>query len=195
MRWRTGVSSATASKVVAVAERASEFPHCVATMQRGELSLDQMVPIVKYAPGWCDQQMSGLAPRLSVAQVAKTAREYPWDYDLSPSAVAESDGSSVEDDVVMEAADSPTKAPVDVAWFGWDDNGRFRLHADLGADSGSIIDRRSLKPETSSSTLVHPMSTRSTRSSNSPNVRSTASSHPNDAVVTASTSTRTMRVT
>jgi hypothetical protein len=46
-------------------------------MQRGELSLDQMAPVVKHAPGWCDAQMSGLAPRLSVAHVAKTTREYP----------------------------------------------------------------------------------------------------------------------
>ena len=35
----------------------------------GELSLDQMAPVAKHAPAWCDEQMSGLAPRLSVAQV------------------------------------------------------------------------------------------------------------------------------
>ena len=79
VRWKAGVSQATASKVVDVAKRAVEFPNCVETMERGELSLDQMAPIVKYAPGWCDVQMSGLAPRLSVKQISKTAREYPWD--------------------------------------------------------------------------------------------------------------------
>ncbi|MGB3736693.1 MAG: DUF222 domain-containing protein, partial [Ilumatobacter sp.] len=63
IRWKAGVSQATANKVVAVAKRAGEFPHCVETMERGELSLDQMAPVVKHAPAWCDEQMSGLAPR------------------------------------------------------------------------------------------------------------------------------------
>ncbi|MGB3736773.1 MAG: DUF222 domain-containing protein, partial [Ilumatobacter sp.] len=50
IRWKAGVSQATANNVVAVAKRAGEFPHCVATMQRGELSLDQMAPVAKHAP-------------------------------------------------------------------------------------------------------------------------------------------------
>lgn len=77
--WRTGVARATAAKVVDVARRVGEFPACVAVMGRGELSLDQMVPIVRYAPGWADAQMSGLATRLTVRQISKIAREYPWD--------------------------------------------------------------------------------------------------------------------
>ncbi len=143
IRWKAGVSHGTATKIVAVAKRASEFPHCVATMQRGELSLDQMAPVVRHAPSWCDQQMSGLAPRLSVAQVAKTAREYPWDYDLSPAGQAAK--AAAEADVAVGGADAEPKAtptpcvPEDEAWYGWDDNGRFRLHANLGADTGSII--------------------------------------------------------
>jgi hypothetical protein len=142
IRWRTGVSQTTATKVVAVAERAAEFPHCVTTMQRGELSLDQMAPVAKHAPAWCDEQMSGLAPRLSVSQVAKTARDYPWDYDLSP---AGQTNAGVEVEVSDQSVDenaskqSPT-TPADEAWYGWDDNGRFRLHANLGADTGNIVE-------------------------------------------------------
>ena len=150
VRWRTGVSQATATKIVAVATRASEFPYCVATMQRGELSLDQMTPVAKHAPGWCDEQMAGLAPRLTVAQVAKTAREYPWDYDLSPTAQAaraadEADATSAETAASSNDDNEPkpvptATAPADEAWYGWDDNGRFRLHANLGTDTGSIIE-------------------------------------------------------
>ena len=141
IRWRTGVSPATATKIVDVAKRAAEFPHCIATMQRGELSLDQMAPVAKHAPAWCDEQMSGLAPRLTVSQVAKTAREYPWDYDLSPAgqaAKAEAEADEVADDSNV-GAPTPT-APADEAWYGWDDNGRFRLHANLGHDTGSIVE-------------------------------------------------------
>ncbi len=143
VRLQTGVSQATAAKVVAVAKRAGEFPHCIATMQRGELSLDQMTPVVKHAPSWCDKQMSGLATRLSVAQVAKTAREYPWDYDLSPTgqaAVAAEAGPASDDAGDSTIAPAPPTVPADEAWYRWDDNGRFHLHANLGHDSGSIIE-------------------------------------------------------
>ena len=81
VRWRTGVAPATASKLVDVARRASEFPRCVESLQRGELSLDQIAPITRHAPAWCDAQMAGLAPRCTVAQISKIAREYPWDLD------------------------------------------------------------------------------------------------------------------
>ena len=142
IRWRTGVSQATATKVVTVAKRAAEFPHCVTTMQRGELSLDQLVPVAKHAPSWCDEQMAGLAPRLSVAQVSKTAREYPWDYDLSPTDETAEPSRAAP---VSEATDSvaprtPATAP-DEAWFGWDDHGRFRVSANLGTASGSVVEQ------------------------------------------------------
>jgi len=90
--------------------------------------------------------MSGLAPRLSVAQVTKTAREYPWDYDLSPAGQAARAAAETETDEVLEADDAeprtvPTPpAPADVAWYGWDDNGRFRMFANLGADTGTIVE-------------------------------------------------------
>lgn len=157
VRWRTGVSHSTAAKVVDVARRAAEFPRCIAVMQRGELSLDQMAPVVKHAPAWCDEQMSGLAPRLSVSQISKVAREYPWDVDLSPAGEAAEDDNESEaacvdetgvalaadgaDDGLVEAAPAPT-APVqaDEAWYGWGDDGRFRLSANLAADTGSIVE-------------------------------------------------------
>ena len=141
VRWRTGVSQATATKIVAVAKRAAEFPHCIDAMQRGELSLDQIAPVAKHAPGWCDQQMAGLAPRLTVAQITKTARQYPWNYDLSPTAQgAEAKADVTEEGLDDNPNDKSAPAPADEAWYGWDDNGRFRLQANLGHDTGSIIE-------------------------------------------------------
>ncbi|MGB3734570.1 MAG: HNH endonuclease signature motif containing protein, partial [Ilumatobacter sp.] len=52
---------------------------------------------------------------------------------------AEAAVESSDDDVEAKSAPTAT-APVDEAWFGWDDNGRFRLHANLGHDTGSIIE-------------------------------------------------------
>ena len=79
LSWRAGVSRSTASKVVDIARRADEFPDCVATLCRGELSLDQVAPVVRHAPGWADTQMAGLATRLTVPQISKVARTYVWE--------------------------------------------------------------------------------------------------------------------
>ena len=77
VRWRTGVAPATASKIVDVARRADEFAACLSALQRGELSLDQIAPITRHAPGWCDAQMAGLAPRCTVAQISKICSGVP----------------------------------------------------------------------------------------------------------------------
>ena len=141
LRWRTGIAPATATKIVDVARRASEFPACVEALGRGELSLDQLAPIARHAPGWCDVQMAGLAPRCTVAQISKIARDYPWDLTIDntttePDDTAES-GRTAESGVAEQRSDL---APADEAWFGWDDHGRFRLGVNVGADTGAIIE-------------------------------------------------------
>lgn len=154
IRWRTGVAPATASKVVDVARRAAEFPDCMATFDRGELSLDQLAPIMRHAPGWSDAQISGLAPRCTVAQISKIARQYPWDTDTCVANDGSDSGDDCENDGNNDAGsadvqdDDGTSAerpdnlvqPPDEAWFGWDDHGRFRLSLNVGADSGMLIE-------------------------------------------------------
>lgn len=154
--WRTGVTRATASKIVDIARHAEEFPRCIATMRRGELSLDQLAPIVRHAPGWCDTQMSGLAPRLTVAQISKVAREYTWDTitGVAGEDVGDGDGrdehgtpggTAVDSDHASAAstthdATKSREEPPDTAWYAWDDHGRFRMHLDVGADSGILLE-------------------------------------------------------
>lgn len=161
--WRTGVSPSTATKVVNVARRIHDFPHCVAMMERGELSLDQMAPIVRHVPGWADRQMSGLATRLTTTQISEVARDYPWaanewgrpieSTDTGTGAGTECDdalsndaGSAVDDagstvDTIGPTSEAPIASePSDDAWFGWDDHGRFRLQLNVGADSGMILE-------------------------------------------------------
>ena len=152
--WRTGVSRATASKIVDIARRVDELPNCVATMQRGELSLDQMAPIARHTPDWADAQMSGLATRLTVTQISKVARQYPWaagDTGVPSDQGGEFDNSESADtldessDIGSESSSGSTTAnvatePDDMAWYGWDDHGRFRLHLDVGADTGAMLE-------------------------------------------------------
>jgi hypothetical protein len=49
------------------------------------------------------------------------------------------DADAAGDGSVDETTLNPT-APTDEAWYGWDNNGRFRLHANLGADTGGIVE-------------------------------------------------------
>ena len=149
LQWRTGIAPATASKIVDVARRSAEFPACVEALGRGELSLDQLAPITRHAPGWCDAQMAGLAPRCTVAQISKIARDYPWDLTVDDSTAEPDDtaehGSEAtdersSDDGSADASLQPDLAPADEAWFGWDDHGRFRLGLNVGADTGAIIE-------------------------------------------------------
>ena len=145
LRWRTGVAPATASKVVDVARRAADFPACVAALQRGELSLDQIAPITRHAPAWCDAQMAGLAPRCTVAQIAKIAREYPWDLDRTAGDAAvdepmEDDGNLEDDDGATPTPTAAVVRTVDEAWFGWGDDGRFRMHVNVGGDTGTLLE-------------------------------------------------------
>ena len=146
VRWRTGVSPATASKIVDIARRADEFPECLTALQRGELSLDQIAPIIRHAPGWCDTQMAGLAPRCTVAQISKIAREYPWDLDRGNAARVHTgadpagDGDGVDTDDTSSPSTADTPQPADEGWFGWDDHGHFRLSVNVGADIGGVIE-------------------------------------------------------
>ena len=76
LAWRTGVSPARARQIATIARRADEFPTCVAAMQSGELSLDQVAAIAGRAPGWTDTQICGLAKNLTVSQLRRVVTQY-----------------------------------------------------------------------------------------------------------------------
>ncbi len=81
LAWRTGVSPTTARHIVTIAERVGEFPECVSTFRRGELSLEQMGAIAKRAPSWTDAQMAGLGTRSTVRQIQRLLATYPFPAD------------------------------------------------------------------------------------------------------------------
>ncbi len=55
LAWRAGVSPTTASNLVEAAKRADEIPIAIDKVRRGEMSLDQLMPIVRKVPGWADE--------------------------------------------------------------------------------------------------------------------------------------------
>ena len=78
LAWRCGVSAATARSVADAAARVTELPESIELVRRGELSLDQLMPIVRTVPAWGDAQVASLAPRLTVAQLQRVCRYTSW---------------------------------------------------------------------------------------------------------------------
>lgn len=167
LAWRTGVSPAVASNLVAVAERADDFPVAISTVRRGEMSLDQLLPIIRHVPAWADAQMTSLAHKLTVSQVRRLVRETDWAWTPGPAAneagtlnnttegrAHRQTASLLGDDEPTDRADTresgnpecdePTDDRADEpdlnrVNYGFGDNGRWYLHADLDADLGAQI--------------------------------------------------------
>ena len=160
LAWRCGVSASTARGVVEAAERANELPESVELVRRGELSLDQLMPIVRKVPAWGDAQLASLAPRLTVAQVQRVCRDTAWDWtpDGADTAVDRQVGdageTSSDQAETADSALSDSLAGADVAQAlqdvqddenrvscGFGADGRWWLHADLDADLGAQVER------------------------------------------------------
>ncbi len=161
LAWRTGISPATARRVVAVARRVDELPDCVALLRRGELSLDQLGAIVRHAPGWADTRTAELAPMLTVSQLTRLVSSYDW---TACEQLAELEGqplvdqpagdppesaAAAEANVEPETAETTTattdqstaeSTPEDRMWFGVGDDGRWRMFVDTTHDVGLILE-------------------------------------------------------
>lgn len=123
LAWKTGLSPQRARAIVAVAERADELPACIAALRRGELSIDQVVAIVRRAPSWIDSEILELGRMLGVTQLQRTLAKYPFPDAQPPAAAPSSEsggasGSDTEwvepDTAIVDTADGQTaEVPVD----------------------------------------------------------------------------------
>jgi hypothetical protein len=156
LAWRTAISLDRAKQVVTIAERAGELPTCMARFRAGELSIDQMPAIAARAPGWVDQQLAALAAELTVSQLRCTLAQYPFPVAGDPDDPSQDDGSEAADDTADDdpssrddgggndgdtdgrASDEPRDEWV---WFGWGDDGRFRMRLETEADTGLVIEQ------------------------------------------------------
>ncbi len=146
LAWRAGVSPTMASNLVKVAERADELPAAIDKVRRGEMSLDQLMPIVRKVPGWADAQVTSLAHRLTVSQVRRLVNETNWAW--TPGPEQDDEATEVQDDSAVPqpapgAPEDPTvdepEADLNRVNYGFGENGRWYLHADLDADSGAEL--------------------------------------------------------
>ena len=80
LAWRCGVGPSMASNIVAAAGRAKELPVAIEAVRRGELSLDQLMPIVRRVPDWADEQVVSLATPLTVSQIRRLVARTDWEW-------------------------------------------------------------------------------------------------------------------
>ncbi len=65
--WKLGISPRNAETIVAVADRAEQFPRCTTGLRQGWLSLDQVGVIAERAGDGSDDHYVGLARYATVA--------------------------------------------------------------------------------------------------------------------------------
>lgn len=163
LAFRCGLSPASARRYVQVAERADELPESIDALRRGELCLDQLMPIVRRVPGWADSQVLKLSKKLTVGQINAVINKYNFEKSGPPDDNPEPNTSAspgTEDDDLDEASliatidaartgepapDEPTGdrnrtlVPKDRCWMGVGDDGRWRLHIETTAELGMAI--------------------------------------------------------
>lgn len=145
--WQTGLSPSVARRLVAAARRRDELPATLAALEAGELSLDQVTPIVELAPAWADEQLCALAKQCTVTQIRAAVRRYPFDEeggDEPGSDPATDPGEAGDTNDGTEdpgAGSEPTAGPgaEHVRWVQLDD-GTWQLSARLGLDDGLVVD-------------------------------------------------------
>jgi hypothetical protein len=149
LHWRAGVSMSTARQLSSIARRVDDLPVCVAAFRRGELTLDQMATIARRAPGWVDAEIHDLGVSLTVNQLTRVLRDYPFaTFDANGNEVTpEPDAGDVTADPSADAATtkpepSATEPAVSDEYcsYTFGDDGVFRLHLATDFETGRIID-------------------------------------------------------
>jgi hypothetical protein len=76
---RAGLSPFRAGQVVAVARRRGELPSVMGEFADGQLSLDQVVVVARYAPAHVEASVAELAVNASVPQLRRALSRYSFD--------------------------------------------------------------------------------------------------------------------
>ena len=129
LAWKAGVSGRRAKRLVAIARRRLELPVTVAAFDRGALSEDQVAEIARHVPAAHDDELAALASQATVAQVHRVVSRYRFDAP-APDHV-DPPGEATPEDVTDR----------DQVSFGYGDDGRWSLRADLAPDLGALVER------------------------------------------------------
>ena len=135
LAWQAGLSTSHARQLVALARRRSELPVTFAAFDAGELSVDQVAPIVARAPAWADRELCEFARLATVTQLRRVMRSC----DFPPDPVPDDDPGG---DIGGDTGTGRQRGVVDPVEFVslWHlDDGRWELRGALDADHGATL--------------------------------------------------------
>ena len=124
--WQCGVSLAHARQLVRMARRLPELPATGAAFAAGELAEDQVAVICRHVPAHNDAEAAELARFATVSQLRRVLGRYGFAPAPKPPAEPEPD------------AEPPEPKRV---WFGFGDDGSWRLSGLLPPDEGAGVER------------------------------------------------------
>jgi hypothetical protein len=123
--WKTGVSPSNAKQLVALAARRDELPATFGAFGAGQLSIDQVAPIVAKVPAWADAEVCELAKQATVTQIRSVVRSYPFD------------AATPKDEDLAPDRPAPSSESLSLLQH---ENGRWSLHGELDHDHGLVVD-------------------------------------------------------
>lgn len=129
LAWQAGMSLKRAKRLVAIARRRGELPVTTAAFRAGSLSEDQVAEIAAHVPAAHDEELASFAQAATVTQLHKVAREYSFD---QPPA----DPHDPEPEPAPGDRDDRNQVS-----FGHDDDGRWRLRAELDPALGALVQK------------------------------------------------------
>ena len=102
LTMKAGLSPFRARQVVAVARRRGELPSVMGQFADGQLSLDQVMVVARYAPAHVEASVAEFAVHASVPQLRRALSKYSFDPPAEPgheqrSTVAAEAGNSADD--------------------------------------------------------------------------------------------------
>jgi Domain of unknown function (DUF222)/HNH endonuclease len=126
--WKTGLSPARAKQVVQIASRTPELPVTLGMFADGELAIDQVAVVSRFVPEHNDSQAAELAKHATVSQLSRSLASY-WK-GAKPAAP----------DVEPDKAEKDPE-PEESVYAFFDDDARYKVHADLATERGAIVDK------------------------------------------------------
>src|SRR5450759_80826 len=94
LRMRAGLSLFRARQIVAVARRHGELPSVMGQFADGQLSLDQVTVVARYAPAHVEASVAELAIHASVPQLRRALSKYSFDPPAEPGHVQGTTGDT-----------------------------------------------------------------------------------------------------
>lgn len=137
--WRAGLSPQRARQITAIARRHTELPVTVATLARGELSVEQVSEVVRFARANNDAEVASFAKVATVTQLRSTLSRYRFadDTETGPGSSLKSRAEAAREESAEHATEAVRTGSVAV----FHDEDRFGMRVDAPVDDGALIEK------------------------------------------------------